>query len=348
MATKSKNGVAGWCFTLAIGFCCVLYLVWGSYFFERTATFSEGMATCFERLRTSYTSSLLGRKDFSLNSSFFKNTETCFSEVVFFMEKNFYASLVKGLAPINNLVADIHWFQKNLKNGKNEAFQRSQFGKLEDAHKGIVNRLQSERKRHGYHIGWARNLFFVLTGMSLLFFLLTRLTNRKKNSALLAKNTDVVHSDWEKIFLSESLGGTLDSLVNRILVQGIRVELDMEEDFHIYARRPSLKKALDVLLCHVLDSFEGEGQLSISQKYSKNYSILTVTPFEEKAFQEGERQVFERLVRESGGRIEEISSGQIKISFMKIFQGRTVKATRRLLKGKKKDVLRQLSSWENE
>ena len=353
MVSKLKYGVLG------AGFFCALYLVWGSYFFERASIFSEGLETCFDRLRTGYVSALSGGKG-SPDSSFFRNTEACFSEVVFTMEKSFYASLVKDLAPINNLVTDIHWFHKELASGEYGFSQRNQFVKLEDARRGIVDRLQSERKRQGRYMHWARNGFFVLAGMSLLFFLSGWLASRKKELSVPKRvssdqlvKPNGMEKKWEKIFLAESLGGVLDSLVNRILVQGIRVELDVGEDSHIYAHAPSLKRVLEILFGHILDSFESEGHLGIVQKYGEDRMVLAVTPFVEKSFRGeddlfGEKMIFAKLVRESGGRIDEISSGQIKISFMRVFQVRTDKPKGRLLKGKKKEVLRQLSSWQNE
>ena len=351
MATKWKNRGVGLCFAVGSGFFCALYLIWGSTFFERTATFSEGVETCFERLRWSYVSSLLGDNVDYPDSSFFKNTEACFSEVVSYMENHFSTSLVKDLAPINSLVMNVHWFHKDLVEGKSKIFQRAQFDKLEDARKGIVDRLQSERKRQGRYMEMARKLFFIAWGVALLFFLLSLFVNRvqvQKKSTQEVKQKKETYSVWEKVSLAENLGKILDSLVDKILIQGIRVDLDIGEDSQIYAKNRALHKALEFIFTQIVDSFDGEGHLGISQKYSGDRIVLSLTPFVREHLQGQKEQVLLTLVGECGGRIEEISSRQIKISFAGVSQGHPDKGKRRLLKGKKKEVLRQLSSWQNE
>ena len=356
MVNKSNLLGLGLWFALVTGAFCAFYLFRGSSFFEHTATFSEGMETCFERLRRSYVSSQLGDKKFSSEGSFFKHTEACFSEVVFFMEKHFSISLVRELAPVHNLVTDIYWFHKDLQGAENKISLRTQFDKLENARRGIVSRLQNERKRWSGRMEMVGKLFLSSWGMAMILFLFRLLMGRKRSSTVYGEKKSIrkeeraegVFSNLEKVSLVETLSMVLDSLANKILAQGIRVEPDIREDSLIFAKSKSLERALEALLFCIINSFADGGYLSISQEYCGGRMVLVLMPFVGDFFQKPEGQMFSTLIRESGGRLEEVSQNRIRISFVAASEGSRDKRKNRLLKGKKKDVLRQLSSWQNE
>ena len=336
---------------------CAACMTWGSFFFERAAIFSEGMENCFGRLRRSYMSALLGDRGILRAAPFLRKTETCFSETVSFMEQHFSPSLVKDLAPINSLVKDVHWFHKDLRQSGDPISLRNRFEKLEDAHGGIGGRLEAERKKWGRLLEASRILLVALGGMGVIGFLLSfwraRMMRLKKKRPVLTSRPELEKGPpfpgLDPVSLEDVLMVVLDSLADKILLQGIRVEPHIEENSQVYAREASLLQTLEVLFNHIFNSYTGEGRVGIFEEDCGERTALVLDSFLGETLGNYDELMFSNLILESGGRMEQSSPGQMRISFGRVVPSErtVVPGGNRLIKGKKKEILRQLSSLEN-
>ena len=314
------------------------------------------MEVCFERLRRSYGSALLDGRSIALENSYIKGTGECFSELVFYMEKHFPTSLVKDMAPVNNLAMDVHWFHKDLRRKSDKIALSGEFRKLEEARGGVVNRLRSERKRQELLVDRARKVLVSAWGLALILLLFGRLTKRdtkrdmgRKESEAgtaepLPKEHERADTVLKKTTLVDIVSMALDSLADKIFVRGIRVEPDIREDVRIYGEGKSLVRALEVLFQRIVDFSEEDGRLGVFLESHGERMVLVVTPAEEGFLQEREGRMFSALLGEAGGRVDSVSSGQIRVSFVGVSGDFADRPKARLLKGKKRDVLRQLQS----
>ena len=319
-----------WFLALAAGGLSTFLMVGESRFLERSAKFSEGLETCFGRLRQSY---LLGKGE----REFFKGTESCFSEMVAYMEQHFPASVVQGMAPINQLVIDTHWFHKTLMGPQGNSSRPSEkFGQLESARRGLVERLQDERRRRMEQLEADRMGLWGAWGAILLLLALSALNARKEPEHQPQEVAQTPPAPRERVQLGESLGRVLSSLANEIFSRGIRVEPDIGEDAPIDSPPDLLEKALERILAEVLDSLEEGARLKISYQRRGEGAIVSLGPLGRGGFS---HQMGSTLLRECGGRMEETPTGWIQISF-----GGEKTGHRRVFKGKKKDILRQLHS----
>ena len=349
MVKKLRLGRWPLCLAVLISIICSLHMARDSFFFERAATFSEGMEICFDRLRRSYLFALSKKSGIFLEHSFLQDTESCFSELVFYTEQHFSLSLVKDVSPINSLVTDIHWFHRDLMHSENKISLREPFEKLEDTRRGIISRMESERKRRSRFLETARKLFFVASGVGIILFLF-RLP-RKRQKVVEVESPPMERQEEKRkpirVPLPEVFSMVLDSLADKILAQGIRVELELREGTEVYARKEPLQQGLEALLCNIFKlSKEEGGRLKISKEHRKERTVLLLNSFTDKVF---DTRVFADLMEKSGGKIEESLPGQVNISFVSAPQ--TERATpiqNRLVKGKKKEVLRQLSSLQDQ
>ena len=297
---------------LVVGVLCTLVMIRDSYFFERTAMFSANMDVCFERLRRSYVLILTGGP--GPGESFFGGTETCFSEVVFYMEKHFPTSLVAALAPLNTLVTDIHWFHKDLKGEGTPTALGSRFTKLEDARQGILERLGSDRRERMRYLEMVRRIFLLSLGVGgvLFLFRLRQDSGERRKTISLEKKREtpaplpaaVPAEVQERASLADVLAVALDSLADTILLRGIRVVPYVREDSSVYVRSQSLGRVLEVLLGNIFDSFGGEGRLKISEEYRGERIVLVLDWFPAASLPVEQERALDNLILESGGRVE--------------------------------------------
>ena len=324
---------------IGVGILCSLYLVGESLFFERTAKFSEGLETCFGRLRQSHLRLLSGDKGMSGERAFFQETESCFSEVVAYMEQHLPTSLVQGLAPLNNLVIDVHWFHKNL--GRLDKFRD-----LEGARQGIVERLQEERGQRTERVEVVRMVLVISWGVAIALLALHWLMRRpvvetKPSAREVAQEDSPLGQPPQQagsIPLGESVGRVLVSLADDIFSRGIHVELDIGDDVRIFSEDKSFRKALQAILLGVLYSLEEGGRLRISQRRWGPRVGLCLGPLGGDGLHHRKGETIFKLMDACKGKIEDSPQDWMGLSFVGGMTGR-----RRVFKGKKKDILRQLA-----
>ena len=367
MTKEGRIGVFCQRFALMAMVACSLHMLRESFFFERSVTFSEGMETCFERLRRSYVSVLSGQDWPEI--SFFQDTESCFSELVFYTESHFSPSLVKSLAPINALVKDIHWFHKDLQRLDGKSGLHGEFAQLEDARREIIDRMESERRSRGRFLGISRNVLGAALGTGMIFFLLGLFSRRKRGAKIVVREAvpsaipagpfpepegsqrqkqqqeekEGKYPGLEKVSPMEVLAIVLDSLADKILLQGIRVEPHIGENSRIYAKEEFFREGLEILLGDVVRAFgDSEGCLRISEERRGERTVLLVESFTEQNL--GGKKIFD-LIEKAGGRSGSPAGGQFRMSFSRASDAeyQKKKGKNRLIKGKKRDVLRQLS-----
>ena len=322
-----------WALVWGGGVLCSLYLVRGSFFLERTAYFSEGMETCFGRLRQSHILAMSGARGVAGEGAFLKGTESCFSEMVSYMEQHFSSSLVRALAPINDLAIDVHWFHKKLgQAGRN-------FAELEGARKGIVERLQEERSRRIDMMEWARRGLFIAWGMVVVLLFLPLVLFKKRALPKVSAAGQQEVPPLGGVLLGESIGKILGSLAGEIFSRGVRVDSDMGGELCIRSRSDSLERVLALLLSASLRSLKEGERLKISQQLQGERVLLSLGPWGQDGLKKGRGEEVSHLVKMCGGKIEKVSSEWIQLSFLS-----ENPRQRRVFKGKKKDILRQLSS----
>ena len=166
-----------------------LYMTWSISFFRKTVIFSDGISTCFSRLQKSYIAKMVGtiNSDY-LTKNFFKNTEECFSEAIFYMEDNLNTVLENALMSLNSLSTDVHWFHRILENTTQMTTEASgqissistHFNKLEKMKEQLITTLNNFQNSNAAQADKIKVFFLVLIGIFFLVVTSTLILRRRK------------------------------------------------------------------------------------------------------------------------------------------------------------------------
>lgn len=361
-----------WLLLVTLGL-VALYMSWGGLKVNRILVLSDGVSTCFNRLHQSYTAKLAQGGEKYLTKSFLRDTESCFSQAVSYMEGNFDIARLNSLSGLNTLGTDVRWFNQML-NRAEEVSPRlgPMFSKLEEQKDELLAKIEGYRQDKIKDTKQVRGFFFLILAAIPLIFLLNLILTRRRRKRSVAVTTAPVpippptspKPSPEKAPLSDILGNVFEALSGKIFTLGIKLKFNLDDNIRIAGKEEVIEQAFYHLLSYLLKSAEGSKRL-ISVSGHQNGEMVLVEIFcYHRVFDRellagvksnAQLQITSTLIEEFGGKmtLSNIVNDEQKTigSKVQLNLGRELKKAkarrgrlRHLRKGKKRELLRQMSS----
>ena len=218
---------------------------WGAFYWLTTSIGDvnlsmEGLSTCFSRVSQNYSGKMIGPNQPYTSSSFYKVTEECFSDLEKVISNSFFIKLNKSVTKnFEELVKKSYWFHRDsiveneftaVKDGKVASMTKN-FQEIESVYELISEEISSIRSELNSRKKWvfSLGLFSVLSMAFISLFGLSRKDNERFASASI---DNVSHEEIEKLtrpLVGQITGTTQETVSKSTLPDQVALSLGPEK-----------------------------------------------------------------------------------------------------------------------